>query len=1314
MMKLGYQFLVQPTVEGPKLGEVKVIADTATVHAVDELLLNNPSVRHSFNNAPKIDAISVIQTAVKLRVGRATTTNAEIRRANLSARPNLLSFGLNHPTPFFDKVLIDRTANALTAAKILIKQVQTQVPILSTLNLIAMPKVLKTSFDLIVQRIEHNIITLNTLSDTNLDIEKILQVAAAISANANSVVSKRVSSSAEINADLLVSLAKIEESKTITLVDNKVDTIKNNNSILQTLEETIRSVEKGEQKQFVQIETIIDILLQKNLRLESSVTISSEFLALTGILQFSSAKVESKPATLLNKIKENHIDTLADITKLANKQQNDLARVRSTAIPGKFETSKTTVNSLQEKRINKIKGTSTRWPILFEGNTSEIKVTTPAIQLFTNTDITAQYTWVDPIATSQQADYFGVTPFELPFVTTLTNTASSSTLSNFRSGVFGNGLFQLPGTSGNPIYREGVYPSNAHVQAIVGTNARLSSLVLDDTDGKIYQEDTVLIPTTWWNNRNSNNPWTGAQGVRIWIPYTQESSKFYRRMYTVQTRLDLLSARSQLVPHIYDSIPNDVVRSKSYNITQLGGIEGSITIRHKDPVDDVARFNDVGITVYADSSVPHTATSTKGFILTDAYHEEYERYTERDAFPSSLNTRLNAGNVSYYQTVQYTDKDGTVSTITREDRQIQSSLRDNLAALNNAITSGSGQQDTISLNNSQTGLVSTYPNLVDTATDGRPKSGQPRDIGYSFIKAQLEKVVKNVTKKFPEHIQAKSTSFIGKLEESSLVASQLIRKKPIKGFPLSTQVKTDQFKFVTKQQNDFINLNSVFIQGKFKESLLKANASEVKYVIKGFPLNAEVKSAETKYVTKGIPLTAELSTVLFPGILANSVLGTSTDSIKYVNKNTLSNSQVNVVQIEKDVKAQKISSSKVITDLIIGKLESSELLTQSDEIKSIRKNLASITEIETKIRFKVIKNRFSFAQAEVDLILGQLQNSIASTKINIEKSSSKSLVGTGMKATSEQLKFSISQRVPPSLFRASSLTFIGNFNVSKPTVLAEEVKDIISRRTSLFIAESKKALSTTKSISNKINTFNTVIPARAFLPISILNVEENLATSVNKNIFTTKFNSSVERSIKPFKVELSNAQMLTEILPAFAVLPITKVTASSGLESIIGRLIKVNLETTSNPSYLLSKPIDNFLQSKTDTIKGILPNENKVRFTTSEIKDVIKNSLSKLTLESNPAKYVSIPKISKSEVKSTVIASYAFLLNHSTQLISATVRKTDKSLKSEVEINTSLVDLLPVKLNEDAVILANNGSLYNQGYATDYFIDGYVGEERFF
>ena len=112
MMKLGYQFLVPPTVEGPKLGEVKVTASNANITIAQAVLQNAPEVKQTLSNAPQVGSLSVVATEIKLRVGKATTTNVELSKVNVLLRPNIKNAGLNHPTPFFSTVVIDRTANA--------------------------------------------------------------------------------------------------------------------------------------------------------------------------------------------------------------------------------------------------------------------------------------------------------------------------------------------------------------------------------------------------------------------------------------------------------------------------------------------------------------------------------------------------------------------------------------------------------------------------------------------------------------------------------------------------------------------------------------------------------------------------------------------------------------------------------------------------------------------------------------------------------------------------------------------------------------------------------------------------------------------------------------------------------------------------------------------------------------------------------------------------------------------------------------------------------------------------------------------------
>lgn len=1317
MMRLGYQFLVPPTVEGPKLGEVKVIASNANITIAQAVLQNTPEVKQTLSSTPQIGSLSVVATEIKLRIGKATTTNLELNKVSVLLRPNIKNAGLNHPTPFFSTVVIDRTANAEEAAKVLIKRIQTQIPILSTLQLIAVPKVLKVSFDLLVQRIEHTVLSMETDTTISLKIEKLLKVATTVASNSNISLQKKIQSSALTASETLTTLAKIEESFLQAKMDATLNVIKNNNLEIDATVKTIKEIQKGRQTSSTDIATLIEVLL----------------------IRFSNTQ--------------------------------SFMKARSSLAVGPFKSSLPQVKSLPAKLTKKVKGISDFFPYADAGPSGTIEFTGPVLNLFSLQNlVTAGHNFYDGSKNGYQTSYYYGVAFNLPYVSTLHSMPSyDSTIPlNYRSGNTGGsypGQFYIGGSTQ---YVQGHFPNTSFLNLYHGPNTRLSSLVLEN-DGQIYQQDRVLVPNYFWTNRNNASSAIGSRYIVLWVPVQDGASSSQRLSEPFVLDTINMNSSLQLIAGLADLVPASKVR-RIENAYSGSGLS-YLVITHKNPIPNInlSTFANLGTTL---TTATPSFTGRKAFVSVPfssyigSNGTNYEKYEELDFYDdSALDTRSTLGPYSHYQSIRYVNENGVPGTeISAQQREAQPSLRTLQGAVQASI-GGISAGVVASLANNVNHLRVTYPNLVDTLYDSRPVSGQPRDQGYSktrtasseqktFTKGVIDVIylnnviVKGLVKetnlisnsiiakklqtnkqsnarsvsetiklvdKQPKSIATLSSSFIsGKKQNSNFVSLGTIFKTAIKGIPEITQLQSEQAKHTTKAIPEFLSLKSAFIKGTVKKELLRTATIEIKHVIKGIPLEIFAKAQTHKDVVKNIPTSFSLlKSSTIRGTLQSSSTKSLSDITKDVIKNSTSITRTSTQQ-NKDVKAVKGSSSLTLSSTLKGILQESFTITNNNITKDVIKGLHSNSEASVKIRFKVIKARKSFAHTESSLILGQIQKSLASTNNLLNKDIEKNGLQSTMGTTASDIRFSIGLNVPPASLITDSLFIKGLLVNNKIQNITTMNKEVQVNKSSLFRANSKKDIHVSKDISASSTVKNTVIAGRAFLPVERLLVEENMKTAIKKPLLSLSRLVSHKMLYINKTINTNNTRVLTNILPAYGILPISKALIVSLTNVVMIRSVSSSLRTAESTALLLHKPkITSSLVNNTKIIKGILVNSDKLRSTTDTIKYVYKDNRSNVQLDNSINKDVIVLKNSKSKVKSSVIAGYAFLLKHNININSNSTKKTNKALTSEVEFDSSLVDLLPAKGIEDAALIANSGSLYNQGYATDYFLDGYVGEERF-
>ena len=1316
MMRLGYQFLVPPTVEGPKLGEVKVIASNANITVAQAVLQNTPEIKQTLSNTPQIGSLSVVATEIKLHIGKATTTNLELNKVSVLLRPNIKNAGLNHPTPFFSTVVIDRTANAEEAAKVLIKRIQTQIPILSTLQLIAVPKVLKVSFDLLVQRIEHTVLTMETDTAVSLKIEKILKVATTVASNSNISLQKKIQSSALTTSEALTTLAKIEESFLQAKMDATVNVIKNNNLEIDATVKTIKEIQKGRQTSSTDIATLIEVLL----------------------IRFSNTQ--------------------------------SFMKARSSLAVGPFKSSLPQVKSLPAKSVKKVRGISDFFPYADAGPSGTIEFTGPVLNLFSLQNLTQSHYFYDASKNGYQTSYYYGVAFNLPYVSTLHSMPlyNSSIPLNYKSGLGSGsnpGQFNISYTNQ---YVQGHFPNTSFLNLYHGPNTRLSSLVLEN-DGQIYQQDRVLIPNYFWTNRNNSSTAIGSRYIVLWIPVQDGalpsqrlSEPFVLDTINMNSSLDLIAGLADLVP------ASKVRRIENTNASGYG--LSYLVITHKNPIPNInlSTFANLGATL---TTATPSFTGRKAFVSVPfssyiaSNGSTYEKYEELDFYDdSALLTRSTLGPYPHYQSIRYVNENGVAGTeISAQQRESVPSLRTLQGAVQASI-GGTSAGVVASLESNVNYLKVTYPNLVDTLYDSRPVSGQPRDQGYtkaqiasseqktftkrvidviylnnvivkglvkesnlisnSIIAKKLQKTKQSNARSVSETIKlvnkaskskpTVSSSFIpGKKQNSNLVSLDTIFKTAIKGIPEITQLQSEQAKHTTKIIPESLSLESDFIKGSFKKALLRTSTNEIKYVTKGFPLEVFGKTQANKDVIKNIPTSFSLlESSTIKGILQSSSTKSLSDTTKDVIKNSTSITRTSIQQ-NKDVKAVRSSSSFTLSTTLKGILQESFTITNNNITKDVIKGLQSTSGASVKIRFKIIKARKSFAQTQSSLVLGQVQKSLASTNNLLNKDIEKNGLQSTMGTTASDIRFSLGLKLPPTNLITDSLFIKGLLINNKIQNITTINKDVQANKSSLFRANSKKDIYVSKDISASSIVKNTVIAGRAILPTERLLIEENLKTDIKK--LSLSLSRVVSDKILYIDKRINNnTTLLTNILPAYGILPISNALIVSLANIVIIRSASSSLSTIETAALLLHKPkIASSLVNNAKIIKGIFVNTDKIRSTSDTIKYVYKNNRSNVQLDNSINKDVIVPKNSKSKVESSVIAGYAFLLKNSINIISNSTKKTNKALTSEVEFDSSLVDLLPVKSIEDAALIANSGSLYNQGYATDYFLDGYVGEERF-
>lgn len=1337
MMKLGYQFFVQPTVDTPKLGEVKVTVDVAEISFSAYKILNVPAIRDVFSGAALVDATEVSSTAVNLRVGKATTLNAKIKSLTASARPRINTTKLAHPTPFFSTIFVDNTPSAAEQAKVLIDQIRSQVPIISNLKILASPNILTTAFLMVVSQIHDLSSKANVKASDLLKFNKALNLATQVASVSELDIIKPLDNNLGITS--LPSTQSIKTfilSTRVALVQTKKP-IKGNLETIQLVDNILKDI-KVNRVNKVQLVTDIKVL----------------------------------------------------ITRFVN--ASSFATVVDSIVTGQLKEDKASIVETPSKKLTKIKGNSDFIPAIDLGAVTQIEVG-KGPNLFVDQEIASLLPFRDTrFAPSSSPIYPSGNIYDLPHVTTFLAHKTLQSLPFF-SGQSNAPNYFLTNLSGGIEGFWRAQPDPTNVSQVVGGHpvvATTTSLIIHPSDGKLYLQDKLTIPQSAWKSR-LHSYLLGAVGFNydqhlyshnhIAIAYPsvehQSNSSSRKFRFAVFNNMNLTTNPATPIIDMVAQMTNHV-KEVTYTTPFIGNPVTApwtvITITRKDPITaymfELLQQGDLSSKMSYQFPSPLIVNGNKSFQKV-ANVGAFETYNEFDNFPELLTTRMRANN---YQDIIYRGPSGAAAaTSYASSRHVEfhAGILSTLDGFDGPLekfralylSSSTSQYLVTVIENQGNYARSVYQAApFSTEFDTRPISGQFLDYNYTRartstlqlrhsikgmidalnivsqpnigpLKTSIVELLSTPAKTFmfsrllgaktqvglsktpnkiiPSNTSMQSTIFPGRLLTNNIISLSTQDKKISKTVPLTIKVLPIIHKLSIKGVPLQANVVSTLIPGRLLGSTFSSSTRITKYVGKGLPDITTTKVKLSKIIQKGVPDLLQSNTLLIPGTLKLALLNTKTSEVKDVIKTLPSHTRV-ALDINKDVKKVKASALTTKDKILLGFVPEDSTATVTKELKDIVKGVVNGTDTDVIVEFIVGKTFSSAARIKTNLLRGSLKKSILETNTSMEKDIKLGSVKEAVQLTVDKVTFGFGIRPPGSRAAMQSKPFIGTLKTSKINLGNFVNKDISQVQTSGSNILALYQYFLSKSFIESTRTKSEALPAFAVLPETLLNLVTNISVIKLKEV-SSRFQSKSIKAIKPTKGFKNTTRVTNVPLVAYAVLPKNSIVSKSNLDIWLIRHVDSLLRAASNPSTQLTKSLKLSTTTTSNTIKGIGVRKSETFFASKITKQPNKQPYNIAQITTTTNLDVIAKKVSNTNVESLVIPSYAFLLTHNLNTVTNTITKTKKFLSSGLRTATSLVLLIPGRHIEDAAKLANSGSLYNQGYATDYFLDGYVGEERF-